>query len=253
MLTKAILPIYEHLRACEDPGALLTAAAGLAAAACGFDRAVVAAVSDGVIRAPLRCPPSAERVHEALLGAPVDLRTGPGAVSPELAAKAGLGHHTCAWIAPDGVQLALLIVDRRRRPVGPEDIVAATNVAAVIAMAVESAILRRRVRAFTREVQQFGALARGTPGELLDGAPVLPSGHGTGVPLAAPTPRETPRLSPQERRVATLLMDGRANRDIAEALLISPETVRTHVTSIRRKLGAANRVEVISLLLQMSR
>ncbi|WP_236031165.1 response regulator transcription factor [Ktedonospora formicarum] len=50
-------------------------------------------------------------------------------------------------------------------------------------------------------------------------------------------------LSPQERRVLHLLVAGRSNPEIASALVVSVNTVKTHVRSIYRKLGVANRVE----------
>jgi len=48
-------------------------------------------------------------------------------------------------------------------------------------------------------------------------------------------------LSPREAEVAELAGMGRKNREIAEALFISPRTVETHVASALRKLGAPSR------------
>jgi LuxR family maltose regulon positive regulatory protein len=49
-------------------------------------------------------------------------------------------------------------------------------------------------------------------------------------------------LSPQERRVLRLLATGRSNREIANELVVSVNTVRTQVQSIYRKLNVNNRV-----------
>jgi LuxR family maltose regulon positive regulatory protein len=49
-------------------------------------------------------------------------------------------------------------------------------------------------------------------------------------------------LSPQERRVLRRLAQGRSNPQIASDLVVSVNTVRTHVQSIYRKLGVSNRV-----------
>lgn len=41
------------------------------------------------------------------------------------------------------------------------------------------------------------------------------------------------------------MAEGLTNRQIAERLVISPDTVKTHVKHLLRKLGAANRTEAI--------
>jgi DNA-binding CsgD family transcriptional regulator len=48
-------------------------------------------------------------------------------------------------------------------------------------------------------------------------------------------------LTPSERRVADLAAEGRTNRDIAQALYVTPRTVEGHLTSIYRKLGISTR------------
>ncbi|GHO73842.1 hypothetical protein KSD_16130 [Ktedonobacter sp. SOSP1-85] len=50
-------------------------------------------------------------------------------------------------------------------------------------------------------------------------------------------------LSPQERRVLRLLVAGRSNPEIASALVVSVNTVKTHLQSMYRKMGVTNRVE----------
>ncbi len=50
-------------------------------------------------------------------------------------------------------------------------------------------------------------------------------------------------LSSQERRVLRLLVAGRSNREIAQELVVSVNTIRTQVQSIYRKLLVKNRVE----------
>ena len=46
---------------------------------------------------------------------------------------------------------------------------------------------------------------------------------------------------PRERDVLALIAEGRTDRQIAEALFISPRTVAMHVSSILTKLGVPNR------------
>ncbi|WP_035839813.1 ATP-binding protein [Kitasatospora azatica] len=59
--------------------------------------------------------------------------------------------------------------------------------------------------------------------------------------LARPTSRGRPSygstLSPRERQVAELLARGTTNREIAQALVLSPRTVEQHVAQVLRKLG----------------
>ena len=50
-------------------------------------------------------------------------------------------------------------------------------------------------------------------------------------------------LSSQEQRVLHLLVAGRSNPEIARALVVSVNTVKTHLQSVYRKLGVINRVE----------
>ncbi len=54
-------------------------------------------------------------------------------------------------------------------------------------------------------------------------------------------------LSPREAEVARLAGSGRKNREIAEALFISPRTVEAHVASAIRKLGIESRQELASV------
>ena len=55
-------------------------------------------------------------------------------------------------------------------------------------------------------------------------------------------------LTTNERRVATLAADGRSNREIAQALYVSPKTVEKHLTAAYRKLGASAREELPAAL-----
>lgn len=71
------------------------------------------------------------------------------------------------------------------------------------------------------------------------GLQVLPgSGPHVGQPAGA-----TP-LTPREADVLGLLQDGRSNAEIAAALHVGVETVRTHARSIYRKLGVSTRREL---------
>jgi DNA-binding NarL/FixJ family response regulator len=50
-------------------------------------------------------------------------------------------------------------------------------------------------------------------------------------------------LSERELEVLRLISEGRENTQIAQALYISPETVKDHVSHILVKLGVENRIQ----------
>lgn len=54
-----------------------------------------------------------------------------------------------------------------------------------------------------------------------------------------------PELTERERELLQLIAQGKNNSDIAEMLVISPKTVRNHITSIFSKLQVADRAEAI--------
>jgi DNA-binding NarL/FixJ family response regulator len=57
-------------------------------------------------------------------------------------------------------------------------------------------------------------------------------------------------LSPREREVLALLAEGRCGQEIAEALVISPQTARTHVQRVITKLGVHSRIEAARLAVE---
>ncbi|MBM3136870.1 MAG: helix-turn-helix transcriptional regulator [Chloroflexi bacterium] len=56
--------------------------------------------------------------------------------------------------------------------------------------------------------------------------------------------RSWERLSAREKQVAALMCDGLTNRQIAARLVISPETVKTHVRHLLRKFNLRARKEL---------
>jgi DNA-binding NarL/FixJ family response regulator len=64
-------------------------------------------------------------------------------------------------------------------------------------------------------------------------------------PLSARDPLQFPELSVREREVLELLAGGNTNSEIARALVLSPKTVRNHVSSIFTKLQVAGRAEAV--------
>lgn len=101
--------------------------------------------------------------------------------------------------------------------------------------------------ALLRQIIAAGASSTAVPASYLGrlmraSSPRPPSG-------AAPygdIPGLVTRLSVRELEVLRLLAAGRANRELASELFVSPHTVKRHVAHILDKLGAANRTEAVA-------
>jgi DNA-binding NarL/FixJ family response regulator len=61
--------------------------------------------------------------------------------------------------------------------------------------------------------------------------------------------RRLSRLTPREREVLELLAQGGDNDSIADQLVISPETARTHIQNVLVKLGVHSRLEAAAVAL----
>jgi DNA-binding CsgD family transcriptional regulator/tetratricopeptide (TPR) repeat protein len=55
-------------------------------------------------------------------------------------------------------------------------------------------------------------------------------------------------LTPSERRVAEMAAEGPTNREIAQALFVTPKTVEVHLSSVYRKLGISSRSQLLAAL-----
>lgn len=125
--------------------------------------------------------------------------------------------------------------------------------------------------AFDTDERIVGAVQAGAQGYLLKGAPrdqifeairVVSEGGSLLQPVVAskllkhvsgeagaheagPEP-----LTEREMEVLELLAQGKTNREIAAALIITERTVKFHVSSIMGKLGAGNRTEAVAIAAQ---
>jgi DNA-binding NarL/FixJ family response regulator len=68
--------------------------------------------------------------------------------------------------------------------------------------------------------------------------------------VARPAPQETEELdelTPREREVVLLVAKGLSNVEVGEQLFLSEATIKTHLTSILRKLGLRDRTQLVVL------
>ena len=62
----------------------------------------------------------------------------------------------------------------------------------------------------------------------------------------ANTELDLPQLTKREQTIVRLVSSGAQNKEIAEQLHISPNTVKTHIYSLFRKTSSRNRIELIT-------
>jgi DNA-binding NarL/FixJ family response regulator len=99
------------------------------------------------------------------------------------------------------------------------------------------------------------------PAQLVDAVRVIAAGEALLAPTVTrrlldrfaqsfPTEKAPPsldRLTTREVEILRLVAGGRSNAEIAEQLVVSEATVKTHVSSVLRKLGLRDRVQAVVL------
>jgi DNA-binding CsgD family transcriptional regulator len=115
-------------------------------------------------------------------------------------------------------------------------------------VALGSALRRGRKPSAARE-----PLRRGLELALQCGAPAVADQARTELYASGGRPKRDAltgpdSLTPSERRIAQLAAEGQGNREIAQALYITPKTVEFHLTSVYRKLGINARVGLTEIL-----
>jgi NarL family two-component system response regulator LiaR len=109
------------------------------------------------------------------------------------------------------------------------------------------------------EAGAIGYLLKDVSGEdLVQAIRAAYAGRATLSPEVAQTLVETanqqplfgPNLTEREHQVLALMVDGLNNKQIAENLIISLSTVKSHVSNILLKLGVASRTEAVTIALR---
>jgi DNA-binding NarL/FixJ family response regulator len=117
--------------------------------------------------------------------------------------------------------------------------------------------------AYETDERVLGAIRSGAKGYLLKGATadeiarsvrIVAAGGSALAPRIAARlvdefagPRGAGRLTAREREVLRLIAQGLPSKQVAQALNISERTVKFHVSSLLRKLGADNRAQAVAL------
>jgi DNA-binding NarL/FixJ family response regulator len=167
----------------------------------------------------------------------------------------------------DGVKYAAALIARRRPDVALVDIglsdgtgieltaelakVAPATAVLLYTGTLDADVAAEAVRSGARGI----ALKASEPADLLEAIRTVAAG-GTyfdprfnQVVAARPLVRCEPVLSPREREVFSLLASGMNGEQVAVELVLSPETVRTHIRNAMGKLHATTRVHALALAL----
>jgi DNA-binding CsgD family transcriptional regulator len=266
--------VRRRLGAAPSVGALFAEAAELACSTLGFERAVVLSVEATALNArstdSLRGEAS-DRMRREVLADPIVLRSdsaeanlirrGRATLSrlsdSQLATKLSLAEYVLAPVAPETRALAVLVVDRAEPEVSDLESVTVMLFADCVAVALERVVVRARQLELAGDIQHLTASTHALMREVLESPVVLPDGDSAwpAFPLSGPigTGSESKLhelLSESEAQIAALLVQGRSNREIADEVFVSQETVKASVARILRKLGAANRVEAVATILR---
>lgn len=82
-------------------------------------------------------------------------------------------------------------------------------------------------------------------GELIFGKPVAAQVRDIFIGVPARESEEISQLTAREREVLSLIVRGESNAAIAHILVVSPKTVRNHITRVFRKLDVTDRNQAV--------
>jgi DNA-binding CsgD family transcriptional regulator len=274
------------LRYVHDPDQLLGKACEAVVHCCGFDRALLSRVEDSIWR-PWKSYAIHDRTFERafrewmatnpeipldhlLLESEMVRRHGPALVTSPcddsrvyqpMVEASGLNSYVAAPVMPTGRVIGFLHADYETRVVTDLDRDILWAFAEGFGQMFERAVLLSRLRDQREQVRDAMQTVERVLEDLATAeielasrnmqrgsAPTrLPAG-----PSPAPASRIHSLLTPRELEVLALMATGATNSRIAEQLVISDGTVKSHVKRILRKLRAANRGEAIARYLRLT-
>lgn len=144
----------------------------------------------------------------------------------------------------DGVTLARMIIERS--PSTAVVMLTASNDEAVLASALDAGC-----SGFVTKSEPLENVLAAVRGAAAGEAVITPALLARLLPRLASRPKgRNPDLTPREREVLTLIVKGGSNREIADALFLSLDTVRNHVASILGKLGVHSKLQAAAVATQ---
>lgn len=274
---RELLAAHRHLDNSRSMPELLSRASEAARVWCGFSRGLVVSVDDHTLSAAgltVLDDDASDALRRQLLAQPIPLRPGTaeadfirlaeggrgeGGHAPSgLQALLGLEHFALGAVMPEDRVLALLVLDRDLGPVDESERGVVQVFAHLLACAVGRLVMRQRMSEFAVELRHLTTSAQALVKEGLESPITLPMDYGAGPVFATayPATQSADQLKElftrRELNIVAQMADGRSNREIAADLQISPETVKTYVARVMRKLGASNRADAAVRFLRLT-
>jgi DNA-binding CsgD family transcriptional regulator len=282
----AIQESLVELRGCKTPEELIEAAPRELCRCCGFTRALISRVHDSkwvpeVIETVPGMDPEAtsfaeyideveiplehmlletELVRRRTHALVVDPANDPRTYKP-IIMRGRTAAYVVAPIMPTGRVIGFLHADRigQEHPVTAEDRDNLWTFAEQFGLLYERAVLIERLGSQREQLREAFATAEGVVDELWKAEIELtrreheePQVIRTAASLFRPSESRLDGLmTRREREVLELLSSGATNTRIAEQLVISEGTVKSHVKHILRKLRVGNRAEAVARYLQL--
>jgi LuxR family transcriptional regulator, regulator of acetate metabolism len=270
-----VAPALRSLRRATSPEALFRHATSALCDEVGFGRAALFSLRDHALVAESvqasGTPDEGDRLLETLREATVPL--GPGLHESEvlrrrtallvkdagdrhaLAMLPGTHSYVAAPVIREEQAVALIHADYGPcgRAVAEFDRAALWAFAEGLGYALERCVLEGRLRGHAERVLALMRSTEASVEELVTPAVAVPRPlqRTSPAPPRLPERERLEMLTRREREVLAMLAEGETNASIAHRLVVSEDTVKTHVKHILRKLAVKNRSQAVSRYFRM--